>query len=96
MNDNHEIELRRHALAISIFENEDGVSVLDPLDRQYGRRIETDRSWTVYHVFTGIPAHIDGSKMIGLSRSEATDRMMSLNHCNAHRRKERLTQPSTS
>jgi hypothetical protein len=95
LNDSHEIELRRHALAIGIFENEDGVSMLDPLDCQYGRRIETDRSWTVYHVFTGMPAHVDGSNMIGLSRSEATDRMLSLNHSNAHRRKERLAQPST-
>lgn len=47
--------------------------------RQYGRRIETDRSWTVYHVFTGIPADADAGATTGLNRAEATDRMTSLN-----------------
>jgi hypothetical protein len=85
---NNETELRRHALAI-----EDAISAPDPLDNQYGRRIETDRSWTVYHVFTGRPACIDDSMMTGLSRSEATDKMMSLNRCNANRRRERIGRP---
>src|ERR1700744_587878 len=96
MNDHGEAELRRHALAIGIWENEGGTSVSDPLDQQYGRRVEADRSWTVYHVFTGVPAHIDDSAMTGLSRSGATDRMLSLNHRNAHRRKERMARPSSS
>ena len=46
---------------------------------QYGRRVEADRSWTVYHVFTGIPVHLCGNAMIGLSRRAATDGMLSLN-----------------
>jgi hypothetical protein len=45
----------------------------------YGRRIEMDRSWTVYHVFTGVPADIGQGLMTGLSRADATDKMMSLN-----------------
>lgn len=49
------------------------------VDHQYGRRIETDRSWTVYHVFTGVPADSDAGATTGLNRAEATDRMTSLN-----------------
>jgi hypothetical protein len=58
------------------------------MDHQFGRRVEADRSWTVYHVFTGVPVHADGEAMIGLSRSEATHCMLSLNRRNARRRKE--------
>lgn len=52
---------------------------LDPQDHQYGRRVEVDRSWTVYHVFTGVPADAGCGATTGLSRVDATDRMMSLN-----------------
>jgi hypothetical protein len=48
-------------------------------DRQYGRRVEADRSWTVYHVFTGVPADIGDGAMTRLTRMEATDWMMVLN-----------------
>lgn len=48
-------------------------------DHQYGRRIESDRSWTVYHVFTGVPADSNAGATTGLNRAEATKRMMSLN-----------------
>lgn len=51
----------------------------DRRDRQYGRRVEEDRSWTVYHVFTGIPADGGSAAMTGLSRADATHMMMSLN-----------------
>lgn len=51
-----------------------------PQDHQYGRRVEADRSWTVYHVFTGVPADCGGGgAMTGLSRTDATDRMLRLN-----------------
>lgn len=46
---------------------------------QYGRRVEADRSWTVYHVFTGVPAREHDRPMTGLCRSDATRRMLSLN-----------------
>jgi hypothetical protein len=59
--------------------------------RQYGRRVEADRSWTVYNVFTGVPADIGDGEMTGLSRIDATDRMMSLNRLNSRRLKERAT-----
>ncbi len=61
------------------------------MDSQYGRRIEADRSWTVYHVFSGIPAHESGNVMIGMTRSNATSRMLSLNIHNAERRDERTS-----
>jgi hypothetical protein len=46
---------------------------------QYGRRVEIDRSWTVYHVFTGVVANSCFGATTGLSKVDATDRMMSLN-----------------
>lgn len=52
----------------------------------YGRRVEMDRSWTVYHVFTGLPADAGGGVMTGLSRADATDKMMSLNYRCGRRR----------
>lgn len=75
--------------AISGWENEGGAPAPDSMDFNYGRRIESDRCWTVYHVFTGAPARIDGRSMTGLSRSEATLSMLSLNQSNVERRKER-------
>lgn len=60
---------------------------------QYGRRIETDRSWTVYHVFSGIPAHAGGEVLTGLSRSAATAGMLALNLGKAVVRQDRLGLP---
>lgn len=57
-------------------------------DHQYGRRVETDRSWTVYHVFTGMPARVDDAFMTGLTRAEATGRMLALNLRNTGRRRQ--------
>lgn len=71
-------------------ENAGGARACDFGDHQYGRRVEADRSWTVYHVFTGIPAHVNGASLVGLSRSEATKNMLSLNFCSSERRKERI------
>jgi hypothetical protein len=52
-----------------------------------------DRSWTIYHVFPGIPARVDGSALTDLSRSAATDGMLSLNLRNVNRR-ERPEHPA--
>lgn len=83
----NDTELRRYAVAIGTWENEGGAPASDVLDRQYGRRIEADRSWTVYDVFNGVPARIDGIMMTGLQHVEATKGMQSLNHRNGRRRK---------
>jgi hypothetical protein len=56
----------------------------------YGRRIEADRSWTVYHAFTGVPARLDGRALIGLGRAAATDRMRAMNLDNVIRPARRI------
>lgn len=83
-------DVARDALAHPGEENAGGAQVYGFGDHQYGRRVEADRSWTVYHVFTGIPARVNGASMIGLSRSEATRHMLSLNFCSSERRRERI------
>ena len=55
----NEIEAGRHALAISIWQNEGGTSAPELMDHQYGRHIETDRPWRIYHVSIGAPAPVD-------------------------------------
>lgn len=82
-------EHRRQALRIETWENEGGAPISDTLETQYGRRIERDKSWTIYHVFTGVPVRIGGRKLTRLNIAEATDGMLSLNRRNALRRKER-------
>lgn len=91
--DANETELERCALAISVWENEGGAQASSPPDGQFGRRVEMDRSWTIYHVFTGVPARVDGSPLTDLSGSAATDGMLSLNRRNIKRQKERNAQP---
>ena len=76
----------RLAAALRGYEN--GASGRGFRDRQYGRRVEADRSWTIYHVFTGIPAHVDGAFLTGLNHSDATIGMLSLNRRNADCRKQ--------
>lgn len=72
-------EFARHALAIEVWDDEGGAPAPNATDHDFGRRVEADRSWTVYHVFTGVPARVDGLTMGGLSRSDATDKMLLLN-----------------
>ncbi len=73
--------------AIGVWDNEGGASGRIHLDDQFGCRIEADQSWTIYHVFTGVPASRKGQEMTGLSYSVATDGMLSLNRRNEERRK---------
>jgi hypothetical protein len=82
-------EIRRRAPGIDVWEDDGGAPAPCALDHQYGRRVEMDRSWTVYHVFTGEPARIDGVMLTGLSRWQATDRMLSLNRLTVLRKQER-------
>src|SRR5580692_11621977 len=90
----NETERDRRALAISVWENEGGSRAPDTPDGQFGRRVEMDRSWTIYHVFTGVPARVGGSALTDLSRSAATDGMLSLNLRNVKRPKQRNTRPT--
>ena len=77
------------ALAISVRENEGGARASKPPDDEFGRRVEFDRCWTIYHVFTGVPARVDGLALTNLSGSAASDGMLSLNRRNVKRQKER-------
>jgi hypothetical protein len=84
-----ETEFKRRALEIGVWENEGGAPSRDSMDHHYGRRVETDGSWSVYHVYTGNPAEIGGRSMTGMSRTSATREMISLNHGNEERRRVR-------
>jgi hypothetical protein len=87
----NQTDLERNTTAIAVWENEGGAPSRDLTEHQYGRRVEIDRSWTVYHVFTGATARVDNDDLIGLSRSQATSSMMSLNLRTAERRKQRIS-----
>ena len=76
-----------HSAAFDGSRHNGGVFDHDFRDRQYGRRVEADRSWTVYHVFSGIPAHVDGALLVGLTRAQATRNMLDLNRRYADARK---------
>jgi hypothetical protein len=91
--DGNETELGRRALAICVWENEGGAQASSQPDDQFGRRVEMDHSWTIYHVFTGVPARFDGVPLTNLSGSAATDGMLSLNRRNVKRQKERNAKP---
>ncbi len=88
--DDNRAERRPNAFAIAVWENEGGALGRDSVGRTFGRRIEADRSWTVYHVFTGVPAHVAGQPMVGLSHEDATHGMASLNLHDTGRRNERI------
>jgi hypothetical protein len=91
--DDHEREIDRwNSAAISVWENEGGALGRYAVDRHYGRRVEMDRSWTVYHVFSGVPASKGGNPMTGLSRLDATEGMLSLNLRNERRQREKNRQ----
>jgi hypothetical protein len=81
------------ALAISVWENEGGARAPNTPDGEFGRRVEMARSWTIYDVFTGVPVRVDGSALTDLSRSAATEGMLSLNLRSVKRRKGRHTPP---
>ncbi|MEP9373295.1 hypothetical protein [Mesorhizobium sp. KR1-2] len=76
-------ESSRDAMDISAWENEGGALAQHSIHHNYDRRVEMDGSWTIYHVFTGVPAVLDGRAMTGLRRAEATTMMINLNARNA-------------
>jgi hypothetical protein len=77
----------RNARDMSVWENEGGAVASGHPNHHYGRRIEANKSWTVYHVFSGVPADFGRGSMIELSEKEATTMMISLNANNAERRR---------
>jgi hypothetical protein len=46
---------------------------------RYGRRVERNRTWTIYHVFSGVPAEFASWKMVGLNVRTAERALRILN-----------------
>ncbi len=67
-------------------DNEGSTPWPDSMHSEYGRRVEADGSWTIYHVFSGMPATIGGDRMEGMSATAATDQMIKTNSDNSSRR----------
>ncbi|MEY9166150.1 hypothetical protein ABIE78_004269 [Sinorhizobium fredii] len=76
MNSQHE----EHALAISVWESEGGAPNRSGRRYQYGRRFEGNRTYTIYHVFTGEAAEIGLWRMVGLSPRNAARALRILNN----------------
>jgi hypothetical protein len=83
----YEIDNDEHAIDIGVWENEGGALHHFNMHHHYGRRIEPNRSWTVYHVYTGLPADLGKRSTTGLNEVTATSMMMSLNAKNVERRR---------
>lgn len=75
------------ARELGIWEHEGGAPDHGDMSHHYGRRVEPDKSWTIYHVFSGAPAELEGRPMAGLGETEATSTMIFLNARNAGRRR---------
>lgn len=68
------------------WEDEGGAPRQDSMHSEYGKRIENDGFWTIYHVFTGSPATIGGDLMQGMNAQDALDQMTRTNSDNSRRR----------
>jgi len=84
-----EPESALNSLALGIWENEGGALKWDSMDHHYGRRVESDGSWSIYHVYTGRPAAISGYSMTGLSKLDAGKDLIRLNLRSEQLRHER-------
>jgi hypothetical protein len=67
----YELHGNQDAVDISVWENEGGSPDRGNMNHQHGRRIEPNGPWTIYQVFTGVPADTGSRSMMGLKR-EAT------------------------
>lgn len=59
---------------------------LPPSEARYDMRDEPDGTWTVFDIFTGLPAVVDDVPLIGLEMEEADDLVDLLNFKDARRR----------
>ena len=87
--DNPRTNVSKHVLQRVPNEQQPAENSHDPHDSGFGRRVESDQSWSVYHVFTGEPAQIEGQATEGLNRRQATEQMVSLNEGIVQRRRTR-------
>jgi hypothetical protein len=65
-------------IAVSI-EAVDTLTILPGVQYGYGKRIEADRSWTIYHVFTGVPVNTGARDLINLDAKTAIRALRILN-----------------
>ena len=75
--------------ALENWDDEGGAPAQDSMHSEYGKRIESDGSWTIYHVFSGIPATIGGNLMQDMNANDALDQMTKTNAGNSTRRAAR-------
>lgn len=61
--------------ALAEWDDEGGAQPAIPRYGEYGRRIESDGTWTIYEVFTGREARQRGLIPSGLTKEEALDRL---------------------
>lgn len=57
-----------------------------PSEARYDMRDEPDGTWTVFDIFTGLPAVVDDVPLTGLEMEEADDLVDLLNFKDARRR----------
>ncbi|WP_298963305.1 hypothetical protein [uncultured Roseibium sp.] len=75
--------------ALENWDGEGGALAQDSMHCEYGKRVEADGSWTIYHVFTGSPATIGGNLMQDMNAKDALDQMTITNAGNSTRRAAR-------
>ena len=73
------VQSATRSVDIAVWENEGGAIAPPDMSGQFGRRVEHDRTWTVYHVFSGVPARAGSRTLSGMTRQDATARMQALN-----------------
>lgn len=56
--------------------------------RRYNLRKEDDGKWTVFDIFTGLPAVIDDFEVTGFEVDEAGDLLEKLNTADTERRRQ--------
>lgn len=66
-------------LELGVWDDLSAAANLPDSEGYLGRRIEADGSWTMYHVFTGVPARINSRIMVGLTKAQATATMVRRN-----------------
>ncbi|WP_150497784.1 hypothetical protein [Roseibium aquae] len=72
--------------ALEKWGDEGGAPAQDSMHSEYGKRIETDGTWTIYHVFSGGPATIGGDLMQGMTLKDTLDQMQRAKFRNCERR----------
>jgi len=57
----------------------DMATILPGVQYGYGKRVEADKSWTIHHVFTGVPVSLGARDLINLDAKTAVRALRLLN-----------------